>query len=140
MKRSLTAVRQKCQKCRQPTSLAYHLYRSLRLLSACFTVFCGEFHERNVQWGPLFKSAQDKSVRDFRAVKSACPVYTTSYTFPATGKSNGPRRPRARGGASAHVTRRHLGSLAVLLAGPRQAFPEMPRNVDICSAQFLNSR
>ena len=30
--------------------------------------------------------------------------------------ASGPRRPRARGGAYVRVTRRHLGSLAVLLA------------------------
>ena len=31
---------------------------------------------------------QGKIIRDFRAVKSACPAYTKSYTLPATDKSN----------------------------------------------------
>ena len=37
---------------------------------------------------PRFKSAQDKSVRDCRAVKSACPAYAKSDIFPTTKKSN----------------------------------------------------
>ena len=36
-----------------------------------------------LQWAPRYKSAQDKSIRDLRAVKSACPAYMpTGYVFP----------------------------------------------------------
>ena len=37
---------------------------------------------------PDFHPAQDKNIRDLRAVKSACRVCTQSYTFPTIGKSN----------------------------------------------------
>ena len=41
-----------------------------------------------LQWVPRLKTAQDRSVRDLRAVKLACPAYTKSYKLPNTGKSN----------------------------------------------------
>ena len=41
-----------------------------------------------VQWIPWLESAQDKSIRDLRAVKSALPAYTKSYIFATTNKSN----------------------------------------------------
>ena len=34
-----------------------------------------------LQWIPRFKSAQDKSTRDSRAVKLACPAYAKRYIF-----------------------------------------------------------
>ena len=41
-----------------------------------------------VQWIPRFKSAQDQSIRDFRAVKSAYPACSKRYVFFTTDKSN----------------------------------------------------
>ena len=34
------------------------------------------------------KSTRDKIIRDLRAVKSACPAYTSTYILPTTDKSN----------------------------------------------------
>ena len=40
----------------------------------------------HVQWIPRFKSAQDKSIRDLRAAKSACSAYAKIRVFPTTDK------------------------------------------------------
>ena len=37
---------------------------------------------------PRFKNAQHKSIRDLRAVESACPAITKNYIFPTTDKSS----------------------------------------------------
>ena len=41
-----------------------------------------------VQWVPRLDSAQDKRVRDLRAIKSACPASTKSFVFPTRDESN----------------------------------------------------
>ena len=46
-----------------------------------------------------------------------CPQFLTAAEI---ASASGPRRPRARGGASARITRRPVASLAVLLAEPEK--------------------
>ena len=50
---------------------------------------CRSAHaQHNVQqWAHRFKNAQDKSIRDLRAVKSARPAYTLSYIIPTKDES-----------------------------------------------------
>ena len=43
---------------------------------------------RTLRWVPRFKSAQNKSVRDLRAIKSVNLACTNSYIFPTTDKND----------------------------------------------------